>query len=100
VFVYKLTSAGQWSVTTREASSKVVAGTGLSSTYSGTTLTLNVDSSTIPSRADLATVAISGDYDDLTDKPDLTLKADASSVYTKSEIDAMIGTINTELSNI
>ena len=41
VFVYKLTNRGVWSVTTREASSKVVAGTGLSSTYSGGTLTLS-----------------------------------------------------------
>jgi len=42
VFVYTLTSAngGTWSVTTREASSKIVAGTGLSSSYSNDTLTL------------------------------------------------------------
>ena len=40
VFVYKLTKTGGWSVTTREASSKVVAGTGLSSSYSSGVLTL------------------------------------------------------------
>jgi len=40
VFVYKLNSAGTWSVTTREASSKIVAGTGLSSSYSSGVLTL------------------------------------------------------------
>lgn len=40
VFVYKLTSAGVWSVTTREASTKIVAGTNMSSTYSNGTLTL------------------------------------------------------------
>ena len=42
VFVYKLTnsSGGTWTVTTREASSKIVAGTGLSSSYSNDTLTL------------------------------------------------------------
>lgn len=43
VFVYKLTSAsgGTWTVTTREASSKIVAGTNMTSSYSNGTLTLN-----------------------------------------------------------
>ena len=44
VFIYKLSknsTTGTWSVTTREASSKIVAGTGLSSSYSNDTLTLN-----------------------------------------------------------
>ena len=40
VYVYTLTSAGSWSVTAREASVKVVAGTGLSGTYSNGTMTL------------------------------------------------------------
>lgn len=40
VFVYKLNSAGTWSVTTREASSKIVAGTNMSSSYSSGVLTL------------------------------------------------------------
>lgn len=42
VFVYTLasTNGGTWSVTTREASTKIVAGTGLSSSYSNDTLTL------------------------------------------------------------
>ena len=41
VFVYKLTnsSGGTWSVTTREMSTKMVAGTGLSSSYENGTLT-------------------------------------------------------------
>lgn len=43
VFVYKLTSGGTWSVTTREASSKVVAGTNMTSSYSNDTLTLSVN---------------------------------------------------------
>ena len=42
VFVYKLTSSGTWTVTTRENGSKVVAGTNMTSTYSNGTLTLNV----------------------------------------------------------
>jgi hypothetical protein len=41
VFVYKLKSNGTWSVTTREASSKIVAGTGLTSSYSSGTLTMS-----------------------------------------------------------
>ena len=49
VFVYTLTSAGAWSVTTREASSKVAAGTGLSSSYASGTITLNLDA-TIPTK--------------------------------------------------
>ena len=45
VFVYLLknTNGGTWSVTTREMSTKIVAGTGLSSTYSSGTLTLTAD---------------------------------------------------------
>jgi hypothetical protein len=50
VFVYKLTSAGAWTVITREASTKVVAGTNMSSSYSSGTLTLNFNG-TIPSTA-------------------------------------------------
>ena len=40
VFVYKLDKTSGWSVTTREASVKVVAGTGLGGTYSNGTMTL------------------------------------------------------------
>lgn len=43
VFVYLLKNTGVWSVTTREASAKIVAGTGLSSAYSNNTLTLSND---------------------------------------------------------
>ena len=43
VFVYKLTSAngGTWSVITRNAFTKIVAGTNMTSSYSSGTLTLN-----------------------------------------------------------
>lgn len=40
VYVYKLDKTAGWSVTTREASVKVVAGTGLGGTYSNGTMTL------------------------------------------------------------
>lgn len=61
VFIYKLTSAGAWSVTVREAYTKIAAGTNMTSSYSSGTLTLN------------ATGGGGGttDYDDLTDKPSI-----------------------------
>lgn len=45
VFVYllKSTNGGTWSVTTREASSKIATGTNLSSSYSNGTITLSGD---------------------------------------------------------
>lgn len=46
VFVYKLTKTGGWTVTTREASSKVATSTGISKTYSNDTVTLALDSAT------------------------------------------------------
>ena len=45
VFVYKLTSGGTWSVITREASTKIVAGTNMTSNYSNGVLTLSSTSS-------------------------------------------------------
>lgn len=41
VFVYKLTSAGVWSVETRNIGSKIAAGTNMTSSYSNGVLTLN-----------------------------------------------------------
>lgn len=49
VFVYKLTSAGTWTVTTREASTKIVASTGLQQSYSNGALTISLGAS-IPSK--------------------------------------------------
>ena len=40
VFIYKLDKTAGWTVTTREMSTKIVAGTGLSSSYSDGALTL------------------------------------------------------------
>ncbi len=50
VFIYLLTSAngGTWSVTTRNAFTKVVAGTNMTSSYSNGTITLNANSQTTP----------------------------------------------------
>ena len=44
VFVYKLNKTNGWSVTTRNAFTKIVAGTGLKSTYSNGVLTISLDS--------------------------------------------------------
>ena len=40
VYVYKLNSSGTWTVTVRSAFSKIVAGSGLDSSYSNGTLTI------------------------------------------------------------
>lgn len=44
VYVYKLTSAGAWTVTARECYTRVVAGTGLTATWSNGILTIALDS--------------------------------------------------------
>lgn len=85
VFVYKLTSAGTWTVTTRNAFSKVVAGTGLSSSYSNGAITLTANAQTETDPIFVASAAhgitstdisnwnnksdFSGNYNDLTNKP-------------------------------
>ena len=47
VFVYKLNKTNGWSVTTREAYTKVVAGTGLTSSYSSGTITLKCENNEV-----------------------------------------------------
>lgn len=116
VFIYLLTSAsgGTWSVTTRDAFSKVVAGTNMTSSYSNGTITLNATQPTVPTKTSdltndgsdgtstyveadelaavattgaysdlsgtpsLAAVATTGDYDDLTNKPTIPTVNDAT----------------------
>ena len=91
-YIYKLNKTNGWSVTVRENYTKVVAGTGMSSTWSGGKITLNCtvtpptktsdltnDSGFIDNTvnnltnytktSDLAEVALTGDYDDLSNKP-------------------------------
>ena len=43
VYVYKLNKSNGWSVTVRESYTKVVAGTGLTSTWASGAITLNTD---------------------------------------------------------
>ena len=82
VFVYKLNKTNGWSVTTREASSKIVAGTNMTSSYSNGVITLNATSSgeanTIDSISVNGTaltpdanknVDITVQYNDLSNKP-------------------------------
>lgn len=57
VFVYTLTSAGAWSVTVREAYTKIVAGTSMDSSYSSGALTLNFTGSIPSSAADVGAIA-------------------------------------------
>lgn len=49
VFVYKITSNGTWTVTTREAATKIAAGTGLGSSYANGTLTITNSQTGLPS---------------------------------------------------
>ena len=49
VYVYKLTSAGAWTVTVRENYTKIVAGTGLSGSYSNGVLTISNSQTGLPS---------------------------------------------------
>lgn len=48
VFVYKLDKSAGWTVTTREMSTKIVAGTGLGSSYSNGVLTLTNSQTGLP----------------------------------------------------
>ena len=49
VFIYKLDKTAGWSVTTRNAFTKIVAGTGLSSSYASQTLTITNTEVGLPS---------------------------------------------------
>ena len=89
VFVYKLTNAsgGTWTVQTRNMAPKLAAGTGASVTYSNGTYTVNATEVPVPTKTsdltndgsdgtstyvesdELATVATTGSYEDLSDKP-------------------------------
>ena len=64
VFIYKLDNAGTWTVTTREAYTKIAAGTAMTSSYSSGTLTLSNDAA-VPSggtAGQVLTVNTSGGY--------------------------------------
>ena len=62
VFIYLLTSAngGTWSVTTRNAFTKVVAGTNMTSSYANGTITLNATQPTVPTLTNLTSSVTTG----------------------------------------
>ena len=91
VFVYKLTNAagGTWTVTTRDMGPKLANGTNTTVSYSNGTYTVNASQPTVPTKTSdltndgadgtstyveadgLATVATTGSYNDLADKPSI-----------------------------
>ena len=89
VFVYKLNKTSGWSVTTRNAFTKIIAGTNLSSTYSSGSLTINNTLSVPTKTSDLTndsgyitnTVNNLTNYTNNTDlTTQLNLKADKSAI--------------------
>ena len=99
VFVYALDSrnGGTWTVQTRNMAPKLAAGTGASVTYSNGTYTVNATEVPVPTKTsdltndgsdgtstyveadDLATVATSGSYSDLSNTPNLATVATSGS---------------------
>jgi len=87
VYVYKLNKTNGWSVTVREASVKVVAGTGLGGTYSNGTMTL-----TGPTKIS----DLTNDSGFITTETDPTVpswaKQSSKPTYTASEVGALPST--------
>ena len=96
VFVYKITNSNTWSVTTREAYTRISAGNGLSSVYGSNKLTLGVNGSllnnylttaqyeTDSANWNEATTTIqtnSSTWDSVTNKLDTTAFSDVSSTF-------------------
>lgn len=122
VFVYTLTSGGAWSVTTRNAFSKVVAGTNMTSSYANGAITLNATQPTVPTKTsgltndgadgtstyveadELAAVATTGDYNDLTNKPTIptagTITSGSTGYATGGDVYNAIGDIETILGTL
>ena len=88
VYVYKLTNTGTWTVTVRKTSPNIVAGTGLSRSYSNDTVTLSFDG-TIPTK----TSDLTNDSGFITTETDPTVpswaKASTKPSYTASEVGAL-----------
>ena len=81
-----LPSSGQevgdvWNIETADSSHGIKAGDNVA--WNGTTwdvLAGEIDLTAYPTKSELATVATTGDYNDLTNRPDLTTKLDAPAV--------------------
>ena len=76
VFVYKITSAGTWTVTTRNNFTKIVAGGDLSSSYASGTLTISADIPTVPTNVSDFT----NDAGYLTSHQDISAKVEAQDI--------------------
>lgn len=129
-YVYKLNKTNGWSVTIRENYTRVVAGTNMSGTWKNGVLTLD-NTLTVPTKtsdltndsgfinntvnnltnytktSDLATVATSGDYDDLTNKPtiptvptNISAFTNDSGYITKNVNDLTNYTLTSDLSTV
>ena len=91
VYVYKLESNGTWTVTVREAYTKIVAGTGLSSSYSSGTLTLNNTGGGSPVVTEV-TVSTSGSVTQALDAGTIYHFTGALSALTVTATDPTVGT--------
>lgn len=91
VYVYKLNKTNGWSVTVREASVKVVAGTGLGGTYSNGTMTLTGPTKVSDLTNDSGFIT---DYTETDPTVPAWAKADTKPSYIFSEIGSTPTTIN------
>lgn len=89
VFIYKLTSAGAWTVTVRDAFTKIAAGSNMTSSYANGTLTLNATGGGTADALPLAGGTMAGDIDmgrnKITNLPTPTYYLDAAN---KNYVDA------------
>ena len=86
VYIYKLNKTNGWSVTVREASVKVVAGTGLGGTYSKGTMTLTGPTKVSDLTNDSGFLT---SYTETDPTVPSWAKADSKPTYTASEVGAM-----------
>ena len=91
VYIYKLNKTNGWSVTVREASVKVVAGTGLGGTYSKGTMTLTGPTKVSDLTNDSGFIT---DYTETDPTVPAWAKADTKPSYNFSEIGSTPTTIN------
>lgn len=124
VYIYTLsnTNGGTWTVTIRNMAPKLAQGTNTTVSYSNGTYTINATQPTVPTKTsgltndgsdgnstyveadELATVATTGSYDDLTNKPTIptagTITSGSTGYATGGDVYAAIGNIETILSTL
>ena len=86
IYIYKLNKTSGWTVTVREAATKIATGTGLTSAYSNGTLTLS------------STVDVSGKLD--TSKVKTSTSTTSGDVYDVTYINSALGDIESLLGGI